>query len=346
MHSCPRAFYLTCITAFVLIAPSPLKADPIPLSYLDDCHREAINAVLRSAPDLTSRVDDFRPQIDFDCQEASLIWAIDKPAVTATEGQNLLGGLLNAPRGLSFSKPIITILSPYCRSDNEIYGRFCMATDIDAANELLANPKLLRQLPLVVAHAASWLATQEQVNLVDAVYDVYDGPQKEAVLLAGFLGLDDNGIQFDRLRADLLWSKRYDDYAQVFMISARYAFLGDLKLTENLETIFFATRIGKITLPGLEDGTRKTYKAYAGLYMGCRLAEEETPALVVAPLAFSIGASYELLKLMWSSARTWDEFRNHLEEHAAAANITGKNVSLGAIYGYSQCATARPRPRS
>lgn len=305
--------------------------------FADSCTKQATSAVLAGNPEMIFTETNIRYQIEFDCREASFITSLDSPVKTSRSALAIIQEATGLDLNLPFFRSSMDILKPYCRSDNDDYGGFCMATDVDAAKMVFARSSMLENLPKVIYSVARWIETHEKSNLVYAVLDVYPGSSLEAVLMAGFLGLDDNGVQVDRLRANLLWAKRFDDYARIFKSTAQYAALGSMEGTKDLPMILFATRMGYATVPGLAADVTKTYKAYAGLYFGCRLAMENEFEFLVVPEAYAIGVAYEILKTKDLVDRSLAEISREIPKYAAASDETGRKLSAGAAYGFKLC---------
>lgn len=330
-------FFILAICLACVSCGSPTQSSRLKNAlHSNPCYDPARDAIIADSPALQAREENFRYQIEFDCREAALIASIDDPVSSAQSARAVFEKFLGVPI-MPFMTRAFDILKPYCRSDNQDYGDFCMATDVDAARLVLNHPTMMSQLPLVMATIVEWTQSHDSINLVDAVSSVYVGPTSEAVLLAGFIGLDDNGVQFDRLRANLLHLGRLDDYARLFGFTAQYASLADLPHSMDLLKVLFTTRIGTATLPGVDPEATKTYKAYAGLYFGCRLAMENESPLIVKPEAYVVGAAYELLKTRELIGRSWDEISQEIPKYAAASDETGKKLSAGAAYGFRLC---------
>lgn len=336
-----RLMLLLCLVVLMACRGPRGGAGLLDSDNSDPCFAGAMRAVVENSQSLVSHGADFKGQIEFDCREARKIHALDLPVTSATSAEELITGFSADELKPSFLNRSLSILKPYCRSDNEIYGSFCMAADVDSANVVTNNRRMLEALPAAVSSIAGLLDRRESLNLFDAVLPMFSGPRSEAVLLTGFIGLDNNGVQFDRLRANLLYANRFEDYAKIFMISAQYASLGELTKTNDTLKIFFATRTGKATLPGVDRGVTKTYKSYAGFYFGCRLALENEYEFVAKSQAYVIGGSYELLKTRALAGKPWREIKSQVSKYAAAAEETGKKMSAGAAYGYELCSGIR-----
>jgi len=308
------------------------------LDNFKQCYAESKAALTAKYPYLISRESEFEFQLKFDCREAELISVISEPATSSISPLNTLETLSPITLDLPFIARALRILKPYCRSDSEINGDYCMATDIEAAAMVSNSPAMLMQLPSLIKKTSLWIQTHENPDLVDAIEKNYAGTRVEAVLLAGFFGLDDNGIQFDRLRANLLRMKRYSEYAFLFPSIAQYAPLGEFDGIMDLSRILFATRTGRATIPGTPDKTTKSYKIYAGVYFGCRLALEHEIPFLVEPESYAIGALYELIKLkdIFQSSRNGLDIEK-LAKHARSGGVTGVLFSLGASFGFTKC---------
>lgn len=264
----------------------------------ETCVDSAEAAVYRRLPALSAEGGAVRTVVKFDCGEAALIRDLDHPVSTAGSGfSGIISLLEKLPIG--FTRKSLDYITPYCRSDNAYYGRFCMATDIEAAKDVFSDPALLQAVPRAVRAAAKLAGQGGRIDLVRAVSSVMPGAKKyQVVKLAGFLGLDDNGVQTDRLKADLLRAGRFDDYALVFVplsqfISGHYSDYDD---GAYLARLFYATRTGAASLPVLPDGTKKTYKAFSAMYLGCKLARDGFDGGFINLQAGSLGFFYEAIK--------------------------------------------------
>lgn len=263
------------------------------------CANDAEAAVLRRLPALGAEAEAVRALAKFDCGEAALLKDLDHPVVTAdARFEKVVEALEKLP--VDFSRKSLDYVTPYCRTDSGYYGSFCMASDIEAAKDVFNDPELLDNLPAAVSAVARAAARGGSVDLVRTVAAVMPRwtDRAKAVKLAGFLGLDDNGVQTDRLKADLLFARRYDDYARVFvplsqMLSGHYSEYED---GTYFALVLYATRTGAATLPGLDAGTKKTYKAFSAMYLGCKLAEDGFNRDFINAQAGSLGFFYEAIK--------------------------------------------------
>ncbi len=265
----------------------------------ETCVSAAEAAVYRRLPALSAESEAVKTLAEFDCGEAALIRDLDHPVVTAdARFEKVIGFLERFP--LSFTRRSLDYATPYCRSDNEYYGSFCMGSDIEAAKDVFNDPVLLQTIPVAVRAVAELAGGDGHIDLVKAVSSVMPpaADRYQAVKLAGFLGLDDNGVQSDRLKADLLRAERYDDYALVFvplsqLITGHYSEYDD---GTYFPTLLFTTRIGVAVIPGIPEGTKKTYKAFAAMYLGCKLARDMFSRDFIDAQAGSLGFFYEAIK--------------------------------------------------
>ncbi len=265
----------------------------------ETCVDSAEAAVYRRLPALGAEGEAVRTVVEFDCAEAARIKDLDHPVTTASSGFDGIISLLEK-LPVDFTKKSLDYVTPYCRADSDYYGSFCMASDIEAAKDVFSDPVLLQAVPSAVSAVAKLTGQNGNIDLVGAVSSVMPAGTKkyQAVKLAGFLGLDDNGVQTDRLKADLLWAGRFEDYALVFVplsqfVSGKYSAYDD---GTNLSRLLFATRTGAASLPGLPDGTRKTYKAFSAMYLGCKLARDGFDHGFINLQAGSLGFFYEAIK--------------------------------------------------
>jgi hypothetical protein len=263
------------------------------------CASAAEAAVLRRLPAISAEAEAVRTVAKFDCGEAALLKDLDHPASTANARFEKVVELLEK-LPVDFSRKSLDYVTPYCRTDSDYYGSFCMGSDIEAAKDVFNDPELLNTVPAAVRAVAQAAARGGSIDLVKTVAAVMPpwADRAKAVKLAGFLGLDDNGVQTDRLKADLLLARRYDDYALVFvplsqMFSGHYS---DYEDGTYFPMLLFTTRTGTATLPGLGAGTKKTYKAFSAMYLGCKLARDGFNRDFIKAQAGSLGFFYEAIK--------------------------------------------------
>lgn len=256
-------------------------------------------AVLRRLPAISAEAEAVRAVAKFDCGEAALLKDLDHPVITADARFEKVVELLEK-LPVNFTRKSLDYVTPYCRTDSDYYGPFCMASDIEAAKDVFSDPELLNNIPAAVRAVAQAAARGGSIDLVKTVAAVMPPwtDYAKAVKLAGFLGLDDNGVQTDRLKADLLLARRYDDYALVFvplsqMVSGHYSADDD---GTYFPMLLFTTRTGTATLPGLGVGTKKTYKAFSAMYLGCKLARDGFSRDFINAQAGSLGFFYEAIK--------------------------------------------------
>jgi hypothetical protein len=263
------------------------------------CVEAAEAAVYKRLPALGAEAASVRTVAEFDCGEAALIKDLDSPVVTAdTRFEKVIDILEKLP--LDFSRKSLDYATPYCRAESGYYGSFCMAADIEAAKDVFNDPVLLNAIPRAVRAVARLAEGNKSIDLVKEISAVMPAgaSRRQAVKLAGFLGLDDNGVQTDRLKADLLWAGRYEEYAAVFVPLSQFfsGHYSDYDDGTYFPVFVFTTRAGTATLPGVQEGTRKTYKAFAAMYLGCKLAGDGFSRDFINAQAGSLGFFYEAIK--------------------------------------------------
>ena len=297
----------------------------------DACVAAAEAAVYRHLPALRAEAENVRTAAQFDCGEAALIRDLDRPAATANAAfERTVEFLEKLP--LDFTRRSLDYVTPYCRTDSAYYGPFCMASDIEAAKDVFRDPELLGALPGAVRAVAEQARREGDIDLVRTVSRAMPArtDRYQAVRLAAFLGLDDNGVQSDRLKADLLWAGRYDDYALVFVplsqyISGRYS---DYEDGAYFPMLLFATRTGKAVFPGSPQGEKKTSKAFAAMYLGCKLGRDGFNHDFINAQAGSLGFFYEAIK-----ARDLSDVGPFMAKGFQTARL----MKAAADYGQSLC---------
>ncbi len=297
----------------------------------DLCVASAEAAVYARLPALRAESEAVRTVTEFDCGEAALITSLDRPVATAdARFERVVKFLEKLP--INFAKKSLDYVTPYCRLDSDYYGQFCMASDIEAAKDIFNDRVLLQTVPAAVRAIAELSSSGKDIDLLSAVSSVMpSGADRfRAVKLAGFLGLDDNGVQTDRLKADLLWAGRYEDYALLFVPLSQYisGHYSDNDDGSYLAVMLFTTRTGKAVLPGLPEGTRKTYKAFAAMYLGCKLGRDGFSREFIDAQLGSLGFFYEAIK-----TRELSDAGHFISEGAKTAKV----MRISADYGQGLC---------
>ena len=316
------------------------------LARLSDCAVASFNALQRAWPMAQLNPSDYETALEFDCKEASKIRTLVDPVVTASSAMDSISRLVaKIPNG--FFKDSVTILRPYCRTDNDIYGPFCMAADVDSAAEVGKDKELVALIPQAVHEIGTEISNQNEIDfnsiLARSLPSKLENRAVRIAFLAGFLGLDDNAVQADRLKANLLFEKRLDEYAKVFPALTQYATFpaqNGIDYTKDFLALLFSTRTGIATLPGVEDGESQTYKAYAGFYLGCRMAVLKRPAALAENEAFSMGYAYQMTKLGARLRKPIQQLIADAKKLDAHGRNTGEKMKAGARHGYRTCTPA------
>ncbi|MEN9809836.1 MAG: hypothetical protein RLZZ488_1403 [Pseudomonadota bacterium] len=313
------------------------------LARLSSCAVNSFNALQKAWPSASLNPDDLETALELDCKEAAKIRALNEPVSTANSAMESVSKLIaKVPNG--FVKDSVTILKPYCRSDNDLYGPFCMAADVDSAAELSRDKELIALLPQAVHEIGKEISDSSDIDF----YRILDAklpaqlPQRKVrtALLAAFLGLDDNAVQADRLKANLLFEKRLDEYARVFPALTQYAMFpaqNNQNLSKDFLALLFSTRTGLATLPGVAEGETQTYKAYAGLYLGCRMAQLNRSAALAETEAFSMGYAYQMTKLGARLRKPLNQLLADAKKLDAHGRKTGEKMRAGARFGFKVC---------
>ncbi|MEY4063957.1 MAG: hypothetical protein RIR26_165 [Pseudomonadota bacterium] len=334
-----------CIALVLLTAckVAPETNNSRALARLSSCALDTFKALEKNWPSTTLNPSDFETALEFDCKEASKINSLREPVSTANSAMENINQLVaKVPNG--FVKDSVTILKPYCRNDNDLYGPFCMAADIDAAAELSEDTELTLLIPQAVHALGQEIAGANEIDFYKTLSRVLpanlENRTRRVALLAGFLGLDDNAVQADRLKANLLKLKRLDDYAKVFPALTQYAIFppqNQNDYSRDFLAVLFATRTGVATLPGVAEGESQTYKAYAGFHLGCRMAILKRTSALAETEAYSMGYAYQMTKL---GARLRKPLRQLLADAKtldAHGRNTGEKMKAGARHGFTVC---------
>ncbi|NBX18614.1 MAG: hypothetical protein EBR09_14760 [Proteobacteria bacterium] len=316
------------------------------LARLSQCAAEAFSAVQRAWPSVRLNPDDYETALEMDCKETSKLKNISEPVITSNSAMDSVTKLVaKIPNG--FVKDSVTILKPYCRSDNELYGPFCMAADVDSAFALSQDKELLALLPQAVHDIGTEIANQSDIDFYAILNRTLPAGLRDrnerVVLLAAFLGLDDNAVQADRLKANLLFEKRFEEYAKVFPALTQYATFPPQNgndYSKDFLALLFSTRTGIATLSGVAEGETQTYKAYAGLYLGCRMAQLGRSAALTENEAFSMGYAYQMTKLGARLRKPLNQLIADAKKLDAHGKRTGEKMKAGARFGYKICAPA------
>jgi hypothetical protein len=238
----------------------------------------------------------------------------------------------------------LEILSPYCRNEESWFGHFCMAGDVDSANLITSRQDLINKLSKAVLLISKAVDQQNKFNLIDVLSPLFDKNQRERrslVLLASFLGLDDNGVQTSRLMANLLYSNDYENYSKLFPVFFQMGDLpaieGGSDYTNHLSKLLYATRVGNARFPGLKKDQIKTYKAWAGVYFGCRMAILDHSRWSVGAEGYAMGYSYEIIKTKNALGKPLEEVFDSLGKYHRKGQETGAMMKTGTLYGYDLC---------
>ncbi|MEY2987155.1 MAG: hypothetical protein RJB13_676, partial [Pseudomonadota bacterium] len=266
------------IALFALLGCKNEAVNSRAMARLSTCAIKSLSALQKQWPATQLAPDSLEIALEFDCKEAEKVDSLNEPVTTANSAMNNISQLIKKiPNG--FVQDSVEILRPYCRSDNEIYGPFCMAADVDAAYLLSEDKELLKLLPQAVHVLAQEISTATEIDfnavLQQKLNTLTQQKNERIALLAGFLGLDDNAVQADRLKANLLKQNRMEEYAHVFPALTQYTVFpaqNGIDYGRDFLAILFSTRTGLATLPGVAEGETQTYKAYAGFHLGCRMA--------------------------------------------------------------------------
>jgi hypothetical protein len=313
------------------------------LARLSSCAVESFKALERTWPATRLAPDDLETALEFDCKESAKVNSLTEPVATANSAMDSISKLVaKIPNG--FVKDSVTILKPYCRNDNDLYGPFCMAADIDSAAELSKDKELVALIPTAVNTLGREIAISTEIDfnlvLAKSLPAQLNNRAQRIALLAGFLGLDDNAVQADRLKANLLKEKRLDEYAQVFPALTQYAIFpqqGQMDYSRDFLAVLFATRTGLATLPGVAEGESQTYKAYAGFHLGCRMAQLKRSSALAEAEAYNMGYAYQMTKLGARLRKPINQLLADAKKLDTHGRNTGEKMKAGARHGFEVC---------
>jgi hypothetical protein len=331
------------VTALVSLSCKNETVDSRSLARLSNCAVQSFQSLQKQWPAQTLDPAALEIALEFDCKESEKIRQLNAPVATANSAmENITQLVKKIPNG--FVQDSVDILKPYCRSDNDIYGPFCMAADVDAAHLLSQDRELLKLLPKAVHILGQEIASKTEIDLhatlSEKLTDIKENRTERIALLAGFLGLDDNAVQADRLKANLLKEGRLQEYALLFPALTQYTVF---PAQENADygrdflAVLFSTRTGVATLPGVAEGETQTYKAYAGFHLGCRMAQLGRPVNLVEAEAYNMGYAYQMTKLAARLRKPIQQFIADAKKLHTHGRNTGDKMRAGARHGFNVC---------
>jgi hypothetical protein len=312
---------------------------------LSSCAAQSFRALQQQWPATALAPDALEIALEFDCRESEKIKALNQPVATANSAMGNISKLVQKiPSG--FVKDSVEVLQPYCRSDNDLYGPFCMAADVDAAYLLSEDQELLKLLPQAVHALGQEISTATEIDFNSVLQNklpaLAEKRNERIALLAGFLGLDDNAVQADRLKANLLKQNRMQEYALVFPALTQYTVFpaqGDKDYGRDFLAVLFSTRTGLATLPGVAEGETQTYKAYAGFHLGCRMAQLGRSSQLAEAEAYNMGYAYQMTKLAARLRKPIEQFIADAKKLHLHGKNTGDKMKAGARHGHQVCST-------
>lgn len=286
---------------------------------------------------------DISSTFNFDCKESNLIESLGLPYSDSHENmKKIIKVLGHLP--FPFIEDSLDILRPYCRNEKSWFGSFCMAVDVDSAELMTHRQDLIDKLPEAILLISQVVNQQEKFNLIDVLSPLFKMNhinRRSLVLLASFLGLDDNGVQTSRLMANLLYTRDFKNYSKLFPVFFQTGDLpaieGEADYTNHFGKLLFATRVGNARIPGLKRDQKKTYKAYAGVYLGCRMAILGHPRWIVAAEGYAMGYTYEVIKTKSFFGKPINELTDALTKYHSKGKDTGAMMKIGTLYGYDLC---------
>lgn len=280
---------------------------------------------------------------DFDCKESQLIETLELPYRDSQETMTQILAVLEL-LPFSFIDNSLDILRPYCRSEESWFGSFCMAGDVDSAELVARREDLMNKLPEAILLISKAADEKDKFNLVEVLAPLFEKSvegKRDLVYLASFLGLDDNGVQTSRLMSNLLFLGDFKSYAKLFPVFFQMGDLpaleGEADFTNHFGKLLFATRVGNARFPGLKKDQRKTYKAWAGVYFGCRMATLGHSRWSVGAEGYAMGYSYEIIKTKNALGKPLGEFFDVLGKYHLRGQETGTMMKTGTLYGFDLC---------
>jgi len=287
--------------------------------------------------------EDISITFDFDCKESKLIETLELPYRDSQETMTQILGVLEL-LPFRFIDNSLDILRPYCRNEESWFGSFCMAGDVDSAELVARREDLMKKLPEAILLISKAADEKDNFNLVEVLAPLFEKSiegKRDLVYLASFLGLDDNGVQTSRLMSNLLYLGDSKSYAELFPVFFQMGDLpaveGEADFTNHFGKLLFATRVGNARFPGLKKDQRKTYKAWAGVYFGCRMAALGHSRWSVGAEGYAMGYSYEIIKTKNALGKPLGEFFDVLGKYHSKGQETGSMMKTGTLYGFDLC---------
>jgi hypothetical protein len=306
---------------------------------MGECAQAASSAVLTHWPELKPIQEELSVQMEIDCNEASLISDLASPTRDAYAPLEKFSQLISLFPG-KIDDRALQIIRPYCRKGHSLYGDFCMASDLSAAHQMTLDTATLAQVPAFVLQAGLAIAEGRKVDYLQVAKEFFPQDAARAVLLGSFAGLDDNALQFDRLKANLLFLRRYEDYSKVFPAASQYVVLPPLDgkdYSRAFMSLLFGTRVGQAAPGGSRIGEKQTYKTYSGAYLGCELAKQKLPRGLVVSQGAVLGYSYQMIKIVGQLGASAQVLLGEVKKRDALGKDTATKMKLGSEIGFDAC---------
>lgn len=224
-----------------------------------------------------------------------------------------------------FSPSQLTLLDmfkPYCESEKSPYGGFCMGSDIELTNWMLIHRNYYNVLKSVILRWNELLDSKNEVNLLTDFSDIqmrYKLTNIQFFPLLAFLGLDDNGIQYDRFLEALLKINETDKYVKYFGLLFDYATIHRDLPDYAIGKISYSLRIGTGKILSNKVNHKKTYKDFSLFGIACLAINKKIPKDSISLTTKLMTTGYELLKLRNWSSKDWENPGKKIDDHISDA---------------------------
>ena len=186
-----------------------------------------------------------------------------------------------------------------------------------------------------------WVALLDKKGRVDALIDFskiqkkYNLSNEKFIPLISFIGLDDNGVQYDRLLELFLKNKDLKNYSRFFGL------LLDLKTIDKelpefaMATISYSLRTGTARVLTNRPGHKKTYKDFSLLGVACLALNAKISKEQILSTTKFMTSGYEFSKLRdWSDDQKKDpegKILMHIEDAKKRVFVTNDIISKASI---------------
>lgn len=233
---------------------------------------------------------------------------------------------------------LLDMFQPYCESDSSPYGGFCMGSDIELTNWMLAHRNYYNVMKEVII---KWVDILDEKGKVDAIKDFenirlrYKLSKVQFYPLIAFIGLDDNGIQYDRFLESLLNFNEKENYLRYFGLLYDIATINRDLPDFAIGKISYSLRTGTSKILSERISDRKTYKDFSLFGISCLALSKKIQKTSILNTTQLMTAGYEVLKLRSWSSKDWEnpskKINTHLEEAKLRADIANEVVLKSTI---------------